>query len=95
MRIGALPACRGGWPVLRRQRYAFKMIAAGACRESARGQKTANLRSKSGEAAISAPIGAREGKCFSDRHGLPKAGFFAGLTPQLTGSNVRSTLMSS
>ena len=39
MRIGALPASRGGWPVLRRRGYAFKMIAAGACCESARGQK--------------------------------------------------------
>ena len=35
--------------------------------------------------AISAPTGAREGKCFLDRHGLTKAGLFAGLTPKLTG----------
>ena len=38
MRIGALPACRGGWPVSLRQRYAFKMIAAGDCCKRARGQ---------------------------------------------------------
>ena len=39
MRIEALSACRGGWPMLLRQRDAFKMIAAGAFCESARGQK--------------------------------------------------------
>ena len=38
MRIGALPACRGGWPVSLRRRDAFKMIAAGACYKRARGQ---------------------------------------------------------
>ena len=36
--------------------------------------------------AISAPTGAREGECFSDRHGLTKAGFFAGLTFELSGT---------
>ena len=39
MRIGVLPACRGGQPVLLRRRDAFKMIAASACCASARGQK--------------------------------------------------------
>lgn len=39
MQIGVLPVCRGGWPVLLRQSYAFKMIAAGACCERARGEK--------------------------------------------------------
>ena len=34
--------------------------------------------------AISAPTGAREGKCFLDRHGLTKAGLFAGLTLKLS-----------
>ena len=43
MRIGALPACRGGWPVSLRQRYAFKMIAAGAFYTSAGGQKVLKL----------------------------------------------------
>ena len=38
MRIGAPPACRGVQPMLLRRCDAFKMIAAGAFCESARGQ---------------------------------------------------------
>ena len=38
MRIGALPACRGGQPVVQRGRNALKVIAASAFCESARGE---------------------------------------------------------
>ena len=39
MRVAALPACRGGQPVLLKRRDTCKMIAASACCKSAGGQK--------------------------------------------------------
>ena len=122
MRIEALSACRGGWPMLLRQRDAFKMIAAGACCESARDQKEALLANasdaldkcrtskssftdvrrfpsllfarraqkdrkpkRSPEKWQSQRRPAHEkGNTFWIDMGLTKAGFLAGLTPELS-----------
>ena len=81
MRIEALSACRGGWPMLLRQRDAFKMIAAGACCESARDQKDRKPK-RSPEKWQSQRRPAHEkGNTFWIDMGLTKAGFLAGLTP--------------
>ena len=84
MRIGALSACRGGQPVVPRGRNALKVIATSAFCESARDQKDRKHK-RSPEKWQSQRRPAHEkGNTFWIDMGLTKAGFLAGLTPELS-----------